>query len=108
MATPKFAPEPKWREISGLGRSKNYELFAAGILRGVKVGRRLLIDVEHGLEYLRSLPPAEIRPRTTLRRRSAVQAADAAQPETVESVQGPSPRARTRAEKSATVVKPFG
>ena len=68
---PEFAPIPVWREISGMGRSKTYEELAAGNLRGVKCGRQVLIDVKHGLEYLRSLPPVQVRPRTTPRRRKA-------------------------------------
>lgn len=62
MLNPKYAPLPEWRVISGLGRSKSYELLGAGKLRGIKVGRRLLIDVEHGLEYLATMPAAHIRP----------------------------------------------
>jgi hypothetical protein len=68
---PEFAPIPRWREISGMGRSKTYEELAAGNLRGVKCGRQLLIDVRHGLEFLRSLPAAQIRPRTAPRRRAS-------------------------------------
>jgi hypothetical protein len=30
----------------------------------------MLIDIEHGLAYLRSLPPAEIRPRSKPRKRN--------------------------------------
>lgn len=59
---PKYAPLPEWRVISGLGRSKSYELLGEGKLRGIKVGRRLLIDVEHGLEYLATMPAVRIRP----------------------------------------------
>jgi hypothetical protein len=62
-----------WCAHSGLGRAKSYEMLAHKELRGFKHGRQLLIDIEHGLEYLRSLPPAEIRPRTTPRRRSPAQ-----------------------------------
>jgi hypothetical protein len=65
-----FAPIPRWREISGMSRSKTYEELGVGHLRGVKCGRQILIDVRHGLEYMRSLPQAEIRPRTTPKRRS--------------------------------------
>jgi hypothetical protein len=57
---PKYAPLPEWRAISGLGRSKSYELLGEGKLRAIKVGRRLLIDVEHGLEYLATMPAARI------------------------------------------------
>lgn len=53
-----------------MSRSRTYEELAAKHLRGVKYGRRVLIDVRHGLEYLRSLPAVKVRPRTTPRRRS--------------------------------------
>jgi hypothetical protein len=58
-----------WCAHSGVGRAKSYEMLAAQQLRAVKNGRSLLIDIEHGLNYLRSLPPAQIRPRTTPKRR---------------------------------------
>jgi hypothetical protein len=66
---PEFATIPMWRELTGMGRSKTYEELGARNLRGVKCGRVVLIDVKHGLEWLRSLPPVVIRPRTTPRRR---------------------------------------
>jgi hypothetical protein len=66
---PEFATIMMWRELSGMSRSKTYEELGVGHLRGVKCGRVVLIDVRHGLEWLHSLPPAEIRPRTTPRRR---------------------------------------
>jgi hypothetical protein len=71
-----FAPIPRWREISGMSRSKTYEELGVGNLRGVKCGRQILIDVRHGLEYMRSLPQAQIRPRTTPKRRRPQKEAD--------------------------------
>jgi hypothetical protein len=59
-----------WCAHSGVGRAKSYEMLAQKELRGVKHGRSLLIDIEHGLAYLRSLPLAEIRPRSKPRKRS--------------------------------------
>ena len=59
--TPEFAPIPVWRAISGMGRSRTYEELGAGNLRAIKCGGRLLIDVRHGLAFLRALPAAEIR-----------------------------------------------
>src|SRR5690242_4619844 len=58
---PKYGPLQTWLALSGLGRSKTYELLGNGTLRAVKVGKRLLIDVEHGLATLDALPAAEIR-----------------------------------------------
>jgi hypothetical protein len=91
---PEFAPIPRWREISGMARSKTYEELAAGHLRGVKCGRQLLIDVKHGLEYMRSLPPALIRPRTTPRRHSTPPLAPA--PQATASTRQEAERAKAR------------
>lgn len=57
--TPLFAPLPVWQTISGMSRSRTYELLAVGKLRAVKCGKRTLVDVEHGLAYIRSLPAAK-------------------------------------------------
>jgi hypothetical protein len=66
-----FAQLGRWTKISGLGRSRTYEEIAAGNLRAVKAGGRVLIDVEHGLNYLRSLPPFVAPPSALPRRRTA-------------------------------------
>lgn len=62
---PKFAPLPHWCMISGMTRTATYYALARGDLRAIKQpgGRRTLIDVEHGLAWLRSQPPAVIRAR---------------------------------------------
>jgi excisionase family DNA binding protein len=75
--TPKYGPLPVWCAIAGIGRSKTYEMLADGTLRAIKVGGRLLIDIEHGLATFAAMPPAEIHvvPR-------AVRAKSARQPET--------------------------
>jgi len=43
-----------------LGKSKTYEMLKTGELRGIKVGRRLLIDIEAGLAALAAMPPARV------------------------------------------------
>jgi hypothetical protein len=58
---PKFATIPLWSQLSGMSRSGTYEALAAGHLQAIKLGNRTLIDVEPGLAWLRSLPPARIR-----------------------------------------------
>lgn len=58
---PKFATIETWLSLTGLGRSKTYYLLADGTLRAIKAGKRTLIDVEHGLAWLRSQPAAEVR-----------------------------------------------
>jgi hypothetical protein len=67
--TPRYGPISAWCDHSGMGRSATYEALGRGDLRAIKLGTRTLIDFEHGLEYLRSLPAAEI---TTGRRRPRV------------------------------------
>ncbi len=59
---PAYAGLPEWCRISGMGRSKAYEALGAGHLRAVKLGVKTLIDVQHGLTWLGSLPQATIRP----------------------------------------------
>ena len=61
LNTPKYTPIPGWCNISGMGRTTSYEAMARGDLRAIKVGRRTLIDVEHGLAWLANLPVADIR-----------------------------------------------
>jgi hypothetical protein len=47
-------------------RSATYNALGRGDLKAIKVGARTLIDVEAGLAWLRSLPPAQIRaPKAT-------------------------------------------
>jgi hypothetical protein len=58
---PKFAPIEAWSTISGISRRVTYEKLGTGELKAVKVGARTLIDVDHGLAYMRALPPAKIR-----------------------------------------------
>ena len=58
---PAFATMACWTALSGLSRSASYEALAAGHLRGVKRGRTLLVDVQTGLDWIRSLPAATFR-----------------------------------------------
>jgi hypothetical protein len=57
----KFAPFDAWHRISGMSKTKTYLAITDGHIRAVKLGDRTLIDVESGLAYMRSLPPAVIR-----------------------------------------------
>jgi hypothetical protein len=48
-----------------MSRTASYNALGRGDLKAIKVGNRTLIDVEAGLDWMRSLPPAQIRaPRT--------------------------------------------
>jgi hypothetical protein len=58
---PEFAPMDRWCLIAGIGKTTTYQALAAGHLRAKKVGRRLLIDVPHGLRWIRSLPAHNVR-----------------------------------------------
>jgi hypothetical protein len=60
---PKFAPLPVWVALSGMTRTGTYVALSKGELRAIKQpgGRRTLIDVEHGLAWLRSQPAITIR-----------------------------------------------
>jgi hypothetical protein len=58
--TPRFAPISDWCVISGMGRSSVYEALGRGDLKAIKLGTRTLIDVEAGLAWLASMPPAVI------------------------------------------------
>jgi hypothetical protein len=58
---PAFATIDSWCAISGLGRRVTYDELGRGNLKAIKVGARTLIDVPHGLAWLRSRPAAVIR-----------------------------------------------
>lgn len=62
VPAPKFCTIEHWLAMSGMGRRSTYEALARGDLRAVKAGSRTLIDVENGLAWINSLPPARIRP----------------------------------------------
>lgn len=53
---PTFATVNQWIALSGLGRTKVYELIATGDLKTFRVGRRVLIDVEAASAWIRSQP----------------------------------------------------
>ena len=57
---PAFAPIPRWCDLSGMGRSATYEALGRGDLLAVKVGKRTLIDVRHGLSWIPSRPAPRI------------------------------------------------
>lgn len=64
ITQPAFVTVPDWCTYSGMGRTTVYELIGAGKLAARKQGRRTLIDMARGLEYMWSLPAAEVRPPT--------------------------------------------
>lgn len=68
---PAYATVPAWCRLSGVGRSRTYELLGAGVLRAKKLNNRTLVDVAHGLAWLDSLPPATVRPHGAMPARPA-------------------------------------
>jgi len=67
-----YATLADWYALSGMRRSMTYNELSRGNLRAKKIGERLLIDVQHGLAWLRTLPEPEINVRPTPRAVAAV------------------------------------
>jgi excisionase family DNA binding protein len=59
---------PAFCSATGLGRSRVYELLAAGELKAVRCGGRTLIAADEAKRFIKSLPPAELELPTSLRR----------------------------------------
>lgn len=58
---PAYCTIDYWISLSGMGRRSTYDELGRGNLKAIKVGARTLIDVEFGMAWLRSRPPAVIR-----------------------------------------------
>ncbi len=54
--TPVYVTVKRWTELSGLSRSKTYQLLAAGKLPAIRVDARTLIDFKQATEWLASRP----------------------------------------------------
>ncbi len=59
--SPKFATIEDWCVISGMSRRVTYDKLGTADLKAIKIGGRTLVDVEAGLAWMRSCPPAVIR-----------------------------------------------
>jgi hypothetical protein len=57
---PRYAGIAAWTVISGISRSSTYELIGQGHLVAHKIGRRTLVDVWRGLQWISDQPRAEI------------------------------------------------
>jgi hypothetical protein len=55
-ARPVYATISDWTKMSGVGRTKTFALLASGELKAVKAGKRTLIHVASGIDYLDALP----------------------------------------------------
>ena len=58
---PAFASIDDFCVISGMRRRAVYDALGLGHLKAIKRGSRTLIDVDAGLAWMRTLPPAKIR-----------------------------------------------
>jgi hypothetical protein len=58
---PAFSSISDWGVISGMSRRTTYDELGNGNLKAIKLGKKTLIDVDHGLTWLRSRPAAVIR-----------------------------------------------
>jgi len=58
---PRYASIQTWCRMVDWSRSTTYLELGKGNLRAVKHGKRVLIDVQHGLAYMASLPAVQIR-----------------------------------------------
>jgi hypothetical protein len=59
--TPDYATIRQFGARTGMSRWAIYTELSNGNLRAVKRGKSTLIDVQHALAWLASLPPAKIR-----------------------------------------------
>ena len=57
---PAYATVPGWCAISGMRRTTTYHEISRGNLRAIKLGARTLLDVQHGLAWLATLPPPTV------------------------------------------------
>ncbi len=58
--TPKYTSISGWCALTGMSRSGTYVALARGELRAIKVNGRTLVDVDAGLSWPRTRPPANI------------------------------------------------
>jgi hypothetical protein len=58
--TPKFGPIPVWMATSGMCAQWHIRGAGRRSTAGGQKGSKTLVDFEHGLAYLASLPPAKI------------------------------------------------
>jgi hypothetical protein len=56
QSLPVYASLEKWEEISCMTERATRAAIAAGNLRAVKMGKRVLVHVDSGLSWLSSLP----------------------------------------------------
>ena len=52
---PRYVSVSDWSTMTGIGKTKSFELIKRGKLRTIKLDRKRLIDVEASLAYLDTL-----------------------------------------------------
>ncbi len=57
--SPKFVTIAGWTLLTGQSRTSIYDSLQKNQLRAIKLGKRTLIDVDHGIAWLKSLPEAK-------------------------------------------------
>lgn len=70
----RYVRPKRWSEISGVGERATGDLIANKQLRAVKVGRAVLIDLDHGLKWLAAQPAAQRTAQKPRTRRAATAA----------------------------------
>ncbi len=58
---PRYGTIDTWIALSGMGRRTTYDELGRGNLKAIKAGTRTLINIQAGMAWLESLPPAQIR-----------------------------------------------
>ena len=63
MSDTKYCSVAHWTKqvAPGFSRSRLFECFASGEIKAIKLGRRTMVEVESGLNYMKKLPKAEFR-----------------------------------------------
>ena len=56
---PQYGSVATWCELTGISRSKTYELLASGDLIARRLGGRTLVDIQAGLAWIATLPKVE-------------------------------------------------
>ena len=62
---PRFAPVRTWCKLSGIGKTRSYELMATGQIPTRKIGSSTLIDIPAGLAWIDSQPAAQLKTKTS-------------------------------------------
>jgi hypothetical protein len=58
---PAYCSIDHWSALTDMSRRSVYDALGRGDLRAIKVGSKTLVDVEFGMNWLRSRPAAVIR-----------------------------------------------